>query len=662
LRSRARLAPQDAIRQIAEGSDIYGWRAANWWFDELTAADPEGLAAAIRTRSRTSDDPLTDVILYYRFNPEAMDAKTLDEVLDAFTEKLRVFNETTTDPDDREGRLHHALRFLPRLSEPWQFEALRKRAGTELETQLVMFAAARRGRMSRTYDSTGNECARILSMIAGDGYAKLVLAELARPDVFGRQDGFIAARWSNDERVSAALAETPTDPDTQSFGQVVQMEALAVHCCDPQLEAMLRAGTPIYVNAAKMRCSNGRDVSGLRTRIAELLAAGDPQSLDTAAALTGFLGKAQDALPLVAIYVAPATTDHVRRRVLASFRALHFYTPELLPVTRELIADKIDEEAQFVATYLVETGDDDARQAVIDWLSSQDLGSASASQRSYLTALLEHSGGKAAVVEFLRRSRANGHLVVDGEQLQLLADAGDSWAQEELVRASYRYSGFDRRNAIRAIDYLRKNEPDEAYFAAQRLLSRHAVATAADLMLEIDAERAGPELVERYRHAKPSLRLELQRRLRVHLGGDALAKLVVPLANSPRASDRKIAASLAAAVPPGVSLPWLEQLANGGAPTVQEAARIALRQRRLEATAIAHRDLLSSSPKPLQWARLSTIIEVADPFYLSARDDAANLKEAFEILPFEFLDEAHQLRKKQLKQREDAAAEADKDH
>jgi hypothetical protein len=502
LRSRARLAPQDAIRQIAEGSDIYGWRAANWWFDELTAADPEGLAAAIRTRSRTSDDPLTDVILYYRFNPEAMDAKTLDEVLDAFTEKLRVFNETTTDPDDREGRLHHALRFLPRLSEPWQFEALRKRAGTELETQLVMFAAARRGRMSRTYDSTGNECARILSMIAGDGYAKLVLAELARPDVFGRQDGFIAARWSNDERVSAALAETPTDPDTQSFGQVVQMEALAVHCCDPQLEAMLRAGTPIYVNAAKMRCSNGRDVSGLRTRIAELLAAGDPQSLDTAAALTGFLGKAQDALPLVAIYVAPATTDHVRRRVLASFRALHFYTPELLPVTRELIADKIDEEAQFVATYLVETGDDDARQAVIDWLSSQDLGSASASQRSYLTALLEHSAGKAAVVEFLRRSRANGHLVVDGEQLQLLADAGDSWAQEELVRASYRYSGFDRRNAIRAIDYLRKNEPDEAYFAAQRLLSRHAVATAADLMLEIDAERAGPELVERYRHAK----------------------------------------------------------------------------------------------------------------------------------------------------------------
>jgi hypothetical protein len=516
--------------------------------------------------------------------------------------------------------------------------------------------------MSMYHDSTGNECERILAMIAGDGFDELVLAELARPNVFGRQDGLIAARWSSADRVATALAESPADLDTQSFGQLVRMEALAVHCCDPQLEAMVRAGTPIYVNAAKMRCSNDRDVSGLCTRITDLLAAGDPQSLDTAAALTGFLGDADDALPLVAIYVASATTDQVRRRILASFRALHFYSPELLPLAREMIADKIDEEAQFVATYLAEAGDNDARQTVIDWLSAQDLGSASTSRRGCLTALLEHPAGKAAVVEYLRRSRANGHLVVDGDQLQLLAEAGDSWAQEELVRASYRYSGFDRENAMRAIDYLREEEPEEAFFAAQRLLSRHAVATAADLMLEIDPARAGPELLERYRHAKPSLRLEFERRLRVHLGGDALAALVTPLGSAARGGDRKIAACLAAAIPPVVPLPWLEQLASDASPTVQQAARTALRQRHLEAAAIAHRDLLLSSPKALQWARLSTIHELVDPFYLWARDDPANLREVFDALPFEFLDEGRQLRKKQLKQREDAAGKADKDH
>ena len=662
LRSRARLAPQDAIRQIAEGNDVYGWRAVNWWFDELAAADPDGLAAAIRKRAGTGDDPLTDIILYYRFNPEAIDAQTLDEVLDVFAENLRFFNDTNTDADSQEGRLYHPFSFLPRLSETWQFEALRNRAGTELETQLVRFATARRGRMSMDRDSTGNECERILAMIAGDGYEELVLAELGRPNTFGRQDGFVAARWSDDDLITAALAETPDDSDMESFGQVVRMEALAVHCCDLQIEAMVRAGTPIYVNAAEMRCSNGRDVSRLRVRIADLLAEGESESLDTAAALTGFLRDTEDALPLVAIFVAPATTDQVRRRILASFRALHFFAPEVLPLACKMIAGKIDQEAQFVATYLAETGNDDARHAVIDWLSGQDLGSASALRGRCLTALVGHPAAKPAVVEYLRRSRANGHLVVDGDQLQLLAEAGDSWAYEELVRKSYRYSGFNRGDAITAIDYLREEEPDEAYFAAKRLLSRHAVARAANLMLEIDPARAGPELLERYRHAKPSLRLELERRLRVHLGGDALAALVTPLASALRASDRKIAACLAAAVPHGVPLPWLERLARDASPAVVQAARTALRQRRQEAAAIAHRNLLLSSPKPLQWARLSTIFELVDPFYLWARDDPANLREVFDALPFEFLVEGRQLSNKQLKQREDAAAKADKDH
>ena len=43
LASRARLEPQRALRQIAEGSDAYPWRASSWWFDELAAADAAGL-------------------------------------------------------------------------------------------------------------------------------------------------------------------------------------------------------------------------------------------------------------------------------------------------------------------------------------------------------------------------------------------------------------------------------------------------------------------------------------------------------------------------------------------------------------------------------------------------------------------------------------------
>lgn len=662
LRSLARLAPQDAIRQIADGSDVYGWSAANWWFDELRAADPAGLASAIRTRAHAGDDPVTDIVLYYRFNPEAMDAQTLNVMLDAFTDNLRAFNTINGDADRQEGRLGHPLRFLPRLTESWQFEEMAKRAGTELETQLVRFASSRRGRMSMTRDTTGNECERILAMIGGDGFDQLVQAELGRPNVFGRQDGYVSARWSSSGAVTSALAQTPGEADAQPYGQSVRMEAMAVHSCDRQLEAMVRAGVAVYVNAAEMRSTNGRDLSGLRLRIAELIDLGDPNSLEIAAALTGFLGDAADALPLVAIYLAPETPVAVRRRILGSFRALRFYAPELLPLARDLLDGQFDDEAQFVATYLAERGDNDAKQVVIDWLSDQDLGNNSASRRSYLNALLDSSAGKAAVVKFLQRSRENGHLVVDGNQLQLLAEAGDEWAQQELVRASYRYSGFDPGNAIIAIDYLRGDDPDEAYFSARRLLVRHGLAVAADLMLEIDSARAGQELIDLYRLAKPSLRLELERRLRVQLGGEVLAALIVPLASGSRAIDRTVAARLAAVVPPAVTLPWLGALAEDVSPDVQEAAREAIRQRVLETAAMVHLSVLMSSPKPLQWARLSTIIELVDPFYLWSREDPANLKEIFDALPFEFLDAARDMRKRQLKVREDGASKADKDH
>lgn len=660
LRSRARLAPQDAIRQIAEGSDEYGWRAANWWFEELAAANMDALSAAIRTRAANGDDPLIDTVLYYRYRPEAIDAETLEDVLDQFTTALRNFNAKNDDADEHEGRLGHPLRFLPELAHVWQFDALCARAGTPLEEELVRFAGSRRGRVSMTRDSTGNECERILAMIGGAGYDQLVLAELARPNIFGRQDGYISAHWSENEAVTAALATTGQDADTESFGQVVRMEALAIHRCDGKLEEMVRAGVSIYVNAANMRSAEGRDVTGLRARVAALIAANDQQSLDIAAALTGFLGTKEDALSLLAIYLRPDTSKSVRRRILASFRALDFYAPEILPLARDLISGRIDEEAQFVVTYLAETGDAAARKAVTDWLDTQDLGSASTSRRDYLYLLLQHPDGKAAVLAYLRRLRASGHLVVEGQYLQLLADDGDSWAREELQRSTYRYSSFDRHNTILAIDQLRREEPQEAYFAAQRLLSRHAIPAAADLMLMIDEPRAARELAERYINAKQSLRLELRRRLRVRLGGDKMAKLAEAAAGAPNARRRVAAAELASVIPPEVVVPWLEVLAADRSPAVREAARAAKRARRLETAALAHRSLIQSSTKPLQWARLSTIFDLVDPFFLWSSTDPASLEDTFNGLPEEFLVEARQQRQKRLKECEDVAAKADK--
>lgn len=661
LRSRARLAPHVAIQQIAEGSDAYGWKASNWWFDELHGADPQGFAAAIRKRARSSDDPLTDIVLYYRHNPEAVDPPTLEFILDQFAAELRAFNDRNPTPDEGEGRLHHPLNFLPRLSEPWQFDAVRARAGTELEAELVRFSTRRRGRMSMTLDTTGNEAERILAMIGGDGYDRLVLSELARPNVFGRQDGYFSARWSNSDAVAVAVAASPLEDDARSFAQVTRMEALAVHRADAALELMVRAGAPIYLDPANTRCAQGRDVESLRARIAELLMTEDEEGLDAAAALTSFLGSKDDARRLVALFVRPTTTKAVRRRIIASLRALNFYAPEMLPQARELLDGRIDDNAQFVATYLTELGDDEARKAVIAWLEPQDLGAASTSQRAYLGPLLRHPDSRAAVIAFLRRSRANGHIIVDSGLLQVLAEDGDEAAQAELSRATYRHSGFWRESSVTAIRLLARAQPDEAYFAAKRMLSRHAAPVGADLMLMLDPERGSRELIERYRDASPYLRLELRRRLRTHLGGPALAVLAEPLAAAPVASMRAVVAEIGGTIPPSVAVPWLDALAEDKSPLVRTAAREALRARRNEAAAMEHRDLLPSSPKPLQWARLRRIIELMDPYYLWSSNDPSSLADVLEQLPYEFTVEVRQARRQSLKEREDAAKKAGPD-
>ncbi|TSE13539.1 hypothetical protein C1D09_003425 [Mesorhizobium intechi] len=138
--------------------------------------------------------------------------------------------------------------------------------------------------------------------------------------------------------------------------------------------------------------------------------------------------------------------------------------------------------------------------------------------------------------------------------------------------------------------------------------------------------------------------------------------LLVPMANSQRSKTRALAARIAAVVPSAVAVPWLDQLAAETAPAVRDAARAALRQRHLETAALAHRDLISESPKPLQWARLATIMEIVDPYYLWACNDPASLGSTFDALPHEFLVEARQLRSRLLKDRENAASKADRDH
>ena len=662
LRSRARIDPATALQQIRDRDEDYGWSAANWWLPELARADPAGLSEAIRENARKSDHPLTDVVLFYSHFPELMDASTFEWVLDEFAVALEAFNEDGAGgPDDRLGRLRHPLGFLTSLTEPWQFDCVAGRAGTRLERELVRLATSRRGRVGRVRDSEGHQLERLLAMIDGEGFDALVRSELGRDDPFAREDGFVAAHWTESAEVTAALQAADSGSESDSYRQVVRMQALAIHRCDAELEAMVRANSPIYVNAAEMRSAERRPTESLRRRVGALVATGDPEELEVAAKLAGFLEGADDAPALVPAFLDDGTPERVRRAMIGTFRALHFYEPSLLPVVQELMGERIDNEAQFAAAYLARFGDEDSRAAVVAWLENLDLGTWSSSHDAFLNPLLLHEDSRHGVVEFLRRSRARGHLLHSARYLRVLADAGDAEAQDELVRSAYREPRFGSQSTAGGILYLRDQDPDEAFFAARRFLMRQQAQDAIDLMLQIDREEAIPLLVEKYRSAKPSIRYEIARRLRLYLPVDRQRSLLDGLAGSNLQEDRMIAVELAGWMPPSLELTWLDEFVDQGSPRLRAAAQDALRSRARGAAAMEHLRVMQTCSKASRWARLQTVFECADPDFLWSATDPASLKDFLDANPPEFEVEARQLLDRRTKALDDEARKADQE-
>lgn len=661
LKSRARIDPAAAFQQIRDREEEYSWSTSTWWLPELVRVDAKQLSSAIRENASKGDHPLTDVILFYDHYSEFMDEETLEWALDAFASGLQAFNDSyNASANARLGPLGHALRFLPKLTEPWQFDCLTRRAGTLLERELVRFACRRRGRTSLSYDWEGAECERILAMIGGEGFDALVTAELERLDRFGREDGYRAAHWSESPQVGAALRATENDHDANGHHPVMRMQALAVHQCDVQLEAMVRANVPVYLNAAELRSAGDRQMSTLRVRVEALIGTGDPEELRVATQLAGFLREPQDGQALVPKFADPTTPEATRRAMIGTFRSLRLYDPALLPTARALLIGRIDNHAQFVATYLAEMGDRDAKNVTVEWLDALDLGTWSSSHHSFLIPLLRHPDSRPAVVAFMQRSRQRGHLVMEGAYLRVLADAGDARAQEELVRTAYRGPDGFLTDPVAGIRYLHTIDSEEAFFAATRLLARHRQPAAIDLLLRIDINSAIPLLLRLYRQAPPSVRWEIARRLRLHINHGQLSALLDDLAHSTRHDDRTIAAELGGWMPPNVGFEWLEAFGDDQSPTVREAAQEALRKRAREAAAMAHLRAMDGSPKPVKWARLSTIFECVDPYFLWSRSDPASLRAFLDAHPTEFTVEARQLLSRRQKALDDEAKKADR--
>lgn len=659
LKARARIDPEAALEQVRTNTEKYGWSASDWWLPELHRYDARRLSEVLRESVARGQNPGHELVHYYSNQPELMDDATLEIVLDECAERLRDFNASNTLHDQEPHPPWHIIRFLSLLTEPFQFEQLRCRAGTPLERELTLYATTRAGRTSRHGDTEGNECERVLAMIDGTGYAELVAAELRRDDEFGREDGYNSAHWTDDSAVSAALVADARDDGADGYRQVIRMQALAIHACDASLERMLRLGAPVYVSPAEMRSSAGRELADLRSRVADLLSTGDPTDLATAVDLVGFLREPEDAQPLLGPFLDPDTSPETRQSIIATSNALGFYDASMLPTVRAMLSARRGDKAWFITSYLAEYGDREARALVVSWLDDLDLSSVSTARVPTLRGLQVHDDSRNAVISFHRRMSERGHRMLDSRDLAILAREGDERAHEMLVNAAYRGPDNFDVGPIGGILYLLRTDPDEAFFAATRLLARHRMPEAVRLMFKIDQDRARRELLPRYRSFPPSLRAEIGRNVRIHVSVPVIMETLATLAASIDAAERRTAAELGGWMPPSMDLPWLLGLADDEDVTVRNAGIDALRTRRLETAALGHLEALATSTKSLQWARMQTVFELVDPRFLWTRGDQLSFGPFLEKAPYEFLVEARKLHEKREKAVGDAEKKAD---
>ena len=85
-----------------------------------------------------------------------------------------------------------------------------------------------------------------------------------------------------------------------------------------------------------------------------------------------------------------------------------------------------------------------------------------------------------------------------------------------------------------------------------------------------------------------------------------------------------------------------------------------MHKRGLEEAAFQHLKVMAASVKPQQWARMQTIFECVDPYFLWSRTDPMSLGELLDSLPPEFFVEARQLHRQRSKKVSDELKKADR--
>ncbi|MBY5570521.1 hypothetical protein HFO55_25270 [Rhizobium leguminosarum] len=660
----ARLDPDRALEILRSEQcndvvlDLRG--TDGWWMPGLFHRTGAKVASALRERARHNGNlaSMQQLALLYSGAPEFIDPETVDIILDTADATL---SKESVSKDEQLRELHWLLSLLSSLQTSETIDRLVARRDTHFERALTDLAIGREPSSSRIVDHEGEMIARILAIIAGEGYDQLVFAQIDSPGRTTAEYGLGHALWTPSEAVGTRLEQLVTTVDEEGDGRPYHlMQALAAHGRDAGLARLIQDNTPIYNNAVSIWQARSGNAAALIEQVNAKMASADIEERAKAVDMSHFL-EADISIALTMPLIASATPgDMVASRLLM----LHFhrerYEPALLPKIVPFLSSS-SATGSMAAFHLASHGDAHGRAAAIGWLGEHGL--EETQYRSVETALglLEYDDSRDGAISFLRRLRDRETLYWrhNTDILDALATHGDEKAAKQLEDLAFASKSKDMNAVASAVRIVSRMNSEGAFQAARRLFVKSSQLETAKIVMDTDPVRGVAELLKAYVGANLPKRLAIARTLRWGAPSETLFSVLSALATSASAIDRKMAAEIGGWLSHAQDIQWLSELT---ADPVQSVEIAALEAVRLRGKASAARELMAAIPslaKPRQWAYMRTVIDMVDPHLITHVDDPLCLRSLLDTLPKEFAIEAQQLidrRRKDVARKEAATA------
>lgn len=632
LKALTVLDPAVAIDRLVDVEDSERYLTRNEWLPALLRAQPGLTRQRIFDLAKNSADGRRLIENLFWERPDDLDAEMLRYILRDLESSLHSRFEGTTNEDPT--WLHHPLEFLGRLARPDLLAILETEAGSELERMISEVACSRLRGAGGYRDHVRENARRVLTLIGGEGITKLINRELESEGYWGRHGGlnwaFIRPNRGTIERL-AAIARRPVSrgsngkPDSDGYQEYYHaMIALGALGVDPELIDAISASGVSEVPAAlaDLRAFKGPMEKALTDGAAQVLASNasvEDEALAPALVVAWVSGD-PDFIPAVRGILSRAEPGG-RTAGLAciALRELGDNSTDFARLAMALVPT--EENGWLGINALLSLGVQGS-ELLGSWLKSRPVAAKTQYDASIIRALYDNPATRKLAVDLAVSDSRQNQSFLD-TPYDIAAEAGDVTLRETIFDKAFAARSFVATEPLRAIEGLAKFDSTRAIEAIELGLRSNPQMERelCRLLVCIAPEIAAAKLIgAAVEIDRDSFRNAAGRALRM-LDRSAVEPMVIEQLTTPSPA-RKIVAELAGWLPSTAMEQALNHLADqDGTTEVRHSAQAALDRHQREKTACELIAAFPHAPPGRRWVLFVALLEIADPYLLTSRND-----------------------------------------